>query len=350
MSNKTEGKNDKKQSENIMQYGTDYKKNHSKIIEELDKGGFIYNASFYEEIETYVLNKESAILKGYEEIKEGEQYYKQYDLYKREQLNKDTDYLRAIGHHMGAIQKAQKIKKFIEDNEKQKDKMKKYKQIKGLKYNDLKCKINNIQLSVIFLSILLTFLESLHNILEIENVSFSIIPIVISSYISFVTAIGRFLKYEDTKETLVKLDEKQSFIINRLAYREVLLKRMLPITRFSDQNKINNMIELDFTKDGLDEMISQTYQEYDINMSYTDKIQYKEEWLKMKNKDVTQQICSKNLQRKEKSLKNISTKSQEIQTDEDKQIQTDEDKQIQTMETNSVQIDIENQNQNVRNL
>ena len=335
---------------NFLQYGTDYKKNHSKLIEELDREGFIYNASFYEEIETYILNKENEILTGYQNLNENDKNYQNFDSYKRDMLNKDTDYLRAIGHHMGAIQKAQKIKKFIKDNDKQKEKMKKYKQIKGLKYNDLKIKINNIQLSVIFLSIALTFLESLHNILEIENIAFSIIPIVISGYISFVTAIGRFFKYEDNKETLVKLDEKQSFIINRLAYREVLLKRMLPITRFSDQNKINNMIELDFTKDGLDEMISQTYQEYDINMSYTDKIQYKEEWLKMKNKDVTQQICSKNLQRKEKSLKNISTKSQEIQTDEDKQIQTDEDKQIQTMETNSVQIDIENQNQNIRNL
>ena len=75
---------------------------------------------------------------------------------------------------------------------------------------------------------------------------------------------------------------------------------MLPITRFSDQKKINNMIELDFTKDGLDEMISQTYQEYDINMSYTDKIQYKKEWLGMKNTYVSQQILSKNLQKKKK--------------------------------------------------
>lgn len=164
-------------------------------------------------------------------------------------------------------------------------------------------KINNIQLSVIFLSIALTFLESLHNILEIDNIAFSIIPIVISGYISFVTAIGRFFKYEDNKETLVKLDEKQSFIINRLAYREVLLKRILPITRFSDQGKINNMLELDFTKDGLDEMISQTYQEYDINMSYTDKLQYKEEWIEMKKRDVQQQLSSKTLQKKEKDLK-----------------------------------------------
>ena len=95
--NKNEDKDNKKHSENVMQYGSDYKKNHAKIIEELDLEGFIYNASFYEEIETYALNQESEILKGYQSIKEGEQYYKEYDLYKREQLNKNTDYLRAMG-------------------------------------------------------------------------------------------------------------------------------------------------------------------------------------------------------------------------------------------------------------
>ena len=340
-----ENPEDKGTESNSLQYGIDYKKNHSKIIEELDREGFIYNASFYEEIETYALNKENEILTGYQNINESDQTYQNYEAYKRDMLNKDKDYLRAIGHHMGAIQKAQKIRKFIKDNDKQKDKMKKYKQIKGLKYNDLKIKVNNIQLSVIFLSIALTFLESLHNILEIENISFSIIPIVISGYISFITAVNRFFKYDDNKETLIKLDEKQSFIINRLAYREVLLTRMLPITRFSDQQHIDNMLEVDFTKDGLDEMISQTYQEYDINMSYTDKLQYKEEWIEMKKKDVIQQILSKNLQKEEKQLKNTENKSKEIQTEESKKTQTDED-----TKNDFSKIDIESQTINNKNV
>ena len=225
---------------------------------------------------------------------------------------------------MSGIQKAQKVKKFIDDNDKQKDKIKKCKQIKGLKYNDLKIKINIIQLSVIFFSIILTFLESLQNILEIENITFSIIPIVISGYISFVTAISRFLKYEDNKETLVKLDEKQSFIISRLSLREFKLRKILPITRFTIQEKINEIIELDFDKDGLDEMISQSYQEYDINMSYTDKLKYKKEWLIMKDKDVQQQHNSKSLLQLEKEIKKMyksknNQKEKEIGYIEEKQ-------------------------------
>ena len=122
--------------------------------------------------------------------------------------------------------------------------------------------------------------------------------------------MSRFLKYEDNKETLVKLDEKQSFIISRLALREIKLRKILPITRFTIQDKINEIIEIDFDKDGLDEMISQTYQEYDINMSYTDKLEYKKEWLNMKEKDVHQQNDSKKLQILEKEIKKLYDKSQ----------------------------------------
>ena len=292
------------------EYGYEYKQNYQLIIDELDKEGFIYNASFYEEIDTYVITKEYEIKEKFSKLEEGNEYYGKYEEFKIYSLNNDSKYVKIITHHMGAVQKAQKVKKFIEDNDKQKDKMKRYKQIKGLKYNDLKIRINIIQLSVIFLSIILTFLESLQNILEIENITFSIIPIVISGYISFVTAMSRFLKYEDNKETLVKLDEKQSFIISRLALREIRLRKILPITRFTIQDKINEIIEIDFDKDGLDEMISQTYQEYDINMSYTDKLEYKKEWLNMKEKDVHQQNDSKKLQILEKEIKKLYNKSQ----------------------------------------
>ena len=296
---------EKSEDENYkpMKYGHDYKQNHQQTIDELDKDGFIYNASFYEEIDTYVIKKEPELKEKFSKMKEGEEDYDKYEEFKINSLNNDQKYVKIITHHMGAVQIAQKVKKFIEDNDKQKEKMKRYKQIKGLKYNDLKIRINIIQLSVIFLSIILTFLESLQNILEIENIAFSIIPIVISGYISFITAMSRFLKYEDNKETLVKLDEKQAFIISRLALREVRLKKMLPITRFTIQEKISEIIELDFDKDGLDEMISQTYQEYDINMSYTDKLEYKKEWLNMKEKDVCQQSDSKKLQNLEKEIK-----------------------------------------------
>tara|TARA_B110000037_G_C16935366_1_gene430391 strand:- start:29 stop:217 length:189 start_codon:yes stop_codon:yes gene_type:complete len=55
------------------------KKNYSKLIEELEREGFKYNASFYEEIETYVLNKENEIVKLYQNLNKNDQNYKKFD-------------------------------------------------------------------------------------------------------------------------------------------------------------------------------------------------------------------------------------------------------------------------------
>ena len=319
-----------------MNYGFDYKSSHQKTIDELDEEGFIYNASFYEEANTYIIKKESDLQVNFSKIKNGEKYFDKYDEFKKNELNNDKDYIKIITHHMGAVQKAQKIKKFFQENDKQKEKMKRYKQIKGLKYNTFKFRINIIQLSVIFLSIILTFLESLQNLLNIKDITFSIIPIIISGYISFVTAMSRFLKYEDTKETLIKLDEKQSFIISRLTLREIRLRKMLPITRFTIQDKINEIIELDFDKDGLDEMITQTYQEYDINMSYTDKLYYKKIWLEMKEKDVYQKGNSKNLQKLEKQIKKMYDNDSDSDIDNDSDNDSDNDNDNETENQNNL--------------
>ncbi len=308
-----------------MNYDFDYKLSHQKTIDQLDEEGFIYNASFYEEINTYIIKKEPDLKEKFSKIKGGEKYFGKYDEFKKNEMNNNEKYVKIITHHMGAVQKAQKIKKFIQENDKQKEKMKRCKQIKGLKYNHFKFRINIIQLSVIFLSIILTFLESLQNILNIKDITFSIIPIIISGYISFVTAMSRFLKYEDTKETLVKLDEKQSFIISKLTLREIRLRKMLPITRFTIQDKINEIIELDFDKDGLDEMVTQTYQEYDINMSYTDKLYYKKNWLEMKEKDVYQQGNSKKLQKLEKEIKKLYENNKENENENENEHENNED-------------------------
>ena len=98
-------------SENIeykpMEYRYDYKKNYQLILDELDKEGFIYNASFYEEIDTYVIKKSSEIKENFSKLEENNKYYDKYEDFQIYSLNNDPEYIKIITHHMSGIQKAQ---------------------------------------------------------------------------------------------------------------------------------------------------------------------------------------------------------------------------------------------------
>ena len=142
-------------------------------------------------------------------------------------------------------------------------------------------------------------------------------------YIGLVMAISRFFKYDDNKEVLMKLDEKQTFAINRLAYRNELLERYLPITRFTNQDNIVKLID-EFSKDGLDEIISQTYQEYDMNLTFTEKLDYTDNWIELKKKDLIQLKKSNEL---------INKPIQKMNNDEDKNTQV-EMTQVETTQKN----------------
>ena len=151
----------------------------------------------------------------------------------------------------------------------------------------------------------------------------TIISVLLSMYIGLVMAISRFFKYDDNKEVLMKLDEKQTFAINRLAYRNELLERYLPITRFTNQDNIVKLID-EFSKDGLDEIISQTYQEYDMNLTFTEKLDYTDNWIELKKKDLIQLKKSNEL---------INKPIQKMNNDEDKNTQV-EMTQVETTQKN----------------
>ena len=120
--------------------------------------------------------------------------------------------------------------------EKQKKLLKKYelkfknnKSIVGLKYQSVKVKINFIQISVIFISTLTTFIEALKEHLMISEFITTILPVICSSYIALILAVSRFYKFEDMKENLSKLFEKNAFVINRLKYKLRMIDSLLPI-------------------------------------------------------------------------------------------------------------------------
>lgn len=93
----------------------------------------------------------------------------------------------------------------------------KNKAILSLKYDDLMQIVNRIQVSVIILSAIVTLLESIKGIMELNNdLAWDLVPIVIATYITLIMAILRFFKWEIQKENISKCHENHTNIINRL--------------------------------------------------------------------------------------------------------------------------------------
>lgn len=158
------------------------------------------------------------------------------------------------------------------------------KEILGLQYESLKSKINVIQISVIVLSTLITFLESIKEKLGLQTALYmTVIPIVCSTYIALILAISRFYKLDDKKEYLYKLNEKLALIISRLQHRRMTLAKLLPVTYKWDKQDFDALYKqiADFDKDGLDDMISNVRQECEVIQTMREQIKYKNDWIKL---------------------------------------------------------------------
>jgi len=158
------------------------------------------------------------------------------------------------------------------------------KEILGLQYESLKYKINIIQISVIILSIAITFLESIKEKLGLQTTLYmTIIPIVFSTYIALILAVSRFYKLEDKKEYLYKLNEKLALIISRLQHRRMELGKKLPVTYNWGKKDFDMLYKeiTDFDKDGLDDMISNVRQECEVIQTMREQIKYKNDWIKL---------------------------------------------------------------------
>ena len=287
---------------------------------DLENLGLIILNSFYQEKEIYINSIESNIKDEYK----GRENDISYNNFKEDFIKKQDKIIIMENHLQGAIQRALTVYKNIKYNKRQQEEIRKCQQIKDLKYDNLKFKTNLIQISIIFFSTIITFLESVKSIFSLsDNVTITIISVLLSMYIGLVMAVSRFFKYDDNKEVLTKLDEKQTFAINRLAYRNELLERYLPITRFTNQDNIVKLID-EFSKDGLDEIISQTYQEYDMNLTFTEKLDYTDNWIELKKKDLIQLKKSNEL---------INKPIQKMNNDEDKNTQV-EMTQVETTQKN----------------
>ena len=180
------------------------------------------------------------------------------------------------------------------------------KELTGLKYTNIRTKVNFIQITVIIASTIITFLETMKDKFELTNsISMTIAPILLSTYIGLALAISRFFKLDDHKEELCKLDEAQSFVISGLRHRARMIQSMMPLycdpdvdtrsrgddgeeieeinvdrqTAIQDYfSKVEKIIE-DQSKDGLEETMSNCKQKFDLVMNLSEKVHYKNKLL-----------------------------------------------------------------------
>lgn len=280
-----------------------FQKNLSELTDsDLTKLGFLVSNSFYEEIDIFIQSNRK------EYNKKLEDYIKNNNL-NSDKLFKDDIFdinkiiiknmengTELIDKFQCAISKAIKVFKYMKKIEDIKEKIRRQKQIKSIKYNRIKGFLNYIEISVIIISAIVTFFEGMQTTLGIQdNIFFILIPAIASSYIGLIMAFSRFYKFSDQAENLLKIDEKQSLVINRLSERFNKLERIIPINKNTDLDEIDQIIDVDFVKDGLDDLISQTHQEYDLILSYIEKIKYKNKWIQLRKKEKEQNIRSKTL-------------------------------------------------------
>lgn len=157
--------------------------------------------------------------------------------------------------------------------------------ILGLKYQTIKRKVNFIQISVICVSTVITFIETIKQYVIVLNFFETIVPILLSTYIGLILSISRFYKFEDNKEAISKLDEKLAFIINRLKYKLRYIESHQSLKPTSDFLGYLENLEVtlnDFQQDGLEEVITQAMQETDIMMNIKEKLFYETKLTRLK--------------------------------------------------------------------
>ena len=93
------------------------------------------------------------------------------------------------------------------------------------------------------------------NLEAIDKITITIIPILLSTYIAIILAVSRFYKFYTKKENIQKVEEKFSYIINRLRYKR---RKCINFDFTCEKLTDWNILIENFNKDGLEEMITKT--------------------------------------------------------------------------------------------
>lgn len=147
----------------------------------------------------------------------------------------------------------------------------KNKSILSLKYDDVLCIINFIQVSVIFVSILITFIESVKIRMKFNGFWWDITPIFMTTYITLSMAILRFFKWEELKENVTKSILNHTYLINKM--EKTLYKLENFDEELQDIEELKNVI-FNYENDVLALYLS-VKEEFDNLLTYKEIISYK---------------------------------------------------------------------------
>lgn len=93
------------------------------------------------------------------------------------------------------------------------------KRLLDLKYDDLNNQINMIQTSVIFFSTISGFLQATKEYFNTDNSIVTVSSISISTYISLILSVSKYLKMDEQKERIHNLREKYANLHNKIEFR-----------------------------------------------------------------------------------------------------------------------------------
>lgn len=171
-----------------------------------------------------------------------------------------------------------RVKKWLKVLEADKMLLRQNQRMLALKYHGLKKKIDFVQISVIAVASCITFIDSVQQYISLPAFFRTIFPIVLSTYIGFIIAVARLYKWDDTKETLTKMNEKLALVINQLWQKIKFGKshrNIEPSLEWKEYFKVIHQKLDDYDKDGLMDQLVQLKQEIDVIMTYREKLKYK---------------------------------------------------------------------------
>jgi hypothetical protein len=147
------------------------------------------------------------------------------------------------------------------------------------KYDTLKLRMNVIQVLIIILSTMITFLEAVSSHYEFNPVVFNIATITMSTVIAFIMAIYRFFRIEENKENIKQSLENHVFIINKL---HKIIHEMANFNYVCDENNETNYSLWEKLENNFDGEIFDNYisikEKFDTIFSFKDSIYYKQKY------------------------------------------------------------------------
>ena len=217
----------------------------------------------------------------------------------------NEEFQKRVFKRRKAIQTSRSMRKCWLKNNKDYTEFKHDKELIGLKYDNIRSKVNFIQITVIMMSTIITFLETVKERFGLaNNLSMTVAPILISTYIGLALAISRFFKLDDHKEELCKLDEAQAFIMSGLRHRMRDIERLKPLhseLTIDDLNQVEKCLD-DQSKDGLEETIGTCKQKFDLAMDLSEKVYYKNILLKINLDKLIAEDNKKNIESHKEKL------------------------------------------------